>query len=157
MAGRKPRSSVDSGDMQIGQDSPLELPEVGNSINRNIDVVDGPDAMDKAEMLAFMEEPVKIMVHTSADPNAEAVIQTGVNGRTQFFIRGMDQVVRRKYVECLARAKHTGFTQKTVNDLQTGNVTQKMIPHTALKYPFSVVQDDNRRGRDWLKQILAEA
>jgi hypothetical protein len=147
--------STKSEKMAVGQLAPLELPESGDA-NRKIEPVDGPAAMDQAEALAFMEEPVKVMVHTSADQNAEPIVQTGVNGRTQFFIRGQSQVVRRKFVEALARAKHTAYTQRTEHDYQTGNVIQKMIPRTSLRYPFSVEQDDNPKGADWLRKVLAE-
>ena len=37
-----------------------------------------------------------------------------------------------------------------------GNRAVRNIPSTSLAYPFQVLRDENPRGRDWLRQILAQ-
>ena len=155
----RPRKTVDATDHQIGQDNPLEFSTAGDlEVDRPaIETVEGPKAMDHAAEMAFMEEPVSIIVHESTDqndPDPNPLLQ--VNGRTQYIVRGREQVVRRKFVEVLARAKKTGYTQSMRHDPVTGNVYQSMNPRTALRYPFSVIEDKNPKGHAWLRKVLAE-
>lgn len=155
----RPRKTVDATDHQIGQDNPLEFSTAGElEVERAaIQPVDGPGGMDLAQRLAFMEEPVKIIVHESTDqndPDPNPLLQ--VNGRNQYIIRGQEQVIKRKFVEVLARAKKTSYTQSQRHDPVTGNVYQSMNPRTALRYPFSVLEDKNPNGSAWLRKILAE-
>lgn len=157
---RAPRKTVDAADEQIGQDKATTIPTSGAlEVDRpEIETVEGPGAMDHAKELAFMEEPVRILVHESSDPNdPDPNPLLKVNGRTQYVIRGQEITMRRKFVEVLARAKKTGYTQSIKHDQVSGNVYQKMNPRTALRYPFSVIEDRNPKGRDWLRKVLAEA
>jgi len=113
-------------------------------------------AADKAARLAFMEEKVDVMVHESADPNAEPIVETWCNGVAQRFVRGQVQTVKRKYVEILARAKKTGVMTKADVD-RAGNADTRISKHTALKYPFSVVHDPNPKGAVWLKSVMSQS
>jgi len=154
----RPRKEIYTGDYTIGQDVPRDMPLDGDARiePQEIEVVGGPVIDDLAPALAFMEEPVDVLVHDSADRNAEPIVETGVNGRVQFFIRGQTQTVKRKFVECLARAKTTTYSQQKYSDAN-GNDAIRNVPHTALRYPFSVVNDRNPNGAAWLKKVLAEA
>ena len=111
---------------------------------------------DKAAELAFLEEMVMIRIHESGDPAAEAVVQLGVNGRQVFIKRGEDVIVRRKYVEQLLRAKPENISTNIRRDAD-GNVRNMIGKTRALKYPFSIVRDDNPRGRAWERKIRTEA
>lgn len=150
--------TIDAAEQQVGQDRPRDMPSTGPARIEDalIEPVDGPNWQAKAAELAFMEEPVDVLVHESTDPRAEPIVQVGVNGRNQFFVRGQSQTVRRKFVERLARAKRTSYTQQRYKD-ENGNDAIRNVPHTALEYPFSIVRDQNPRGGDWLKKVLAEA
>lgn len=145
-------------DHKAGQDRPRDMPVDGPARLEpaEIEVVDGPNWKDRAEELAFMDEKVTVMVHETEDPNASVVVPTFVNGRSQYFIRGREALVKRKYVEALARAKETRYRQEYYKDAN-GNDAVRSIPVTALKYPFSVVEDRSTMGRAWLKKVLAEA
>lgn len=144
---------------QVGQDNPRVMKSTGPAEEslepQEIEVVPGPINKDKADMLAFMEEPLEIFVHESTDPNAEPIVYVGVNGRTQYFVRGQVQTVKRKFVEKLARCKVTRYSQQYIKD-GNGADAIKNIPHTSLAYPFSVVHDPNPRGAAWLRKVLAE-
>ena len=157
MAGR-PRREIDTNEQQVGQDSFLDLPSSGSIIReeQQIEVVTQPIQNDYTAELAFMEEPVEIMVHESTDPNAENPIQVGCNGVNQFFFRGQQQTVKRKFVEILARAKPVSYMTHEVADMQ-GDRTTRITKASALRYPFSVVYDPNPRGATWLRAILNQA
>lgn len=152
------RRPIEPMEMQVGQDNPRDMPIDGPAMitDAMIEPVDGFNWKKKAEELAFLEEFVEILVHETTDENAEQIPGFGVNGRWQYFERGVQQSVRRKYVERLARCKRTAYTQRRERD-SNGDDTMRHYPHTALKYPFSVIIDHNPRGRDWLRKILAEA
>lgn len=157
MAGR-PRREIDTNEQQVGQDSFLDLPSSGSIIReeQQIEVVTQPIQNDYAAELAFMEEPVEVMVHESTDPNAENPIHVGCNGVNQFFFRGQQQTVKRKFVEILARAKPVSYmTHEVVNG--QGDRTTRITKASALRYPFSVVYDPNPRGATWLRSILNQA
>lgn len=118
-----------------------------------LDVIDKPIAQDHMAELAFMEEKLEVMLHESTDPNAENPVQVAVNGINQFFMRGVPQVVRRKYVGVLAGAKRGHITTPEIT--QNGERTAAIRKTQALAYPFSVIRDDNPRGPVWLRGLMA--
>lgn len=121
---------------------------------RDIEIVDRVIGMDKLEAEKFMQEPVTVSVYETNDPNEPDVVYTAVNGRTQHFLRGQVQTVKRMFVEVLARAKKTTYTQDL--DYRMGEQMNAMRPHKALKYPFTVIEDKNPKGAEWLRNILAQ-
>lgn len=146
-----PRKEFDAAQAAVGNPQPFnpmagDIPELPR-----IEPVEGPYAMQKAEALAFNEEKVKVMIHESTDENAENPVQLCVNGRNQFLFRGQPLVIRRKYLEVLARAKGTRYAQRKEGTAEQQNM---MLPHSALKYPFTVIEDPNPKGAAWLQGIL---
>jgi len=141
----------------IGQDHPRDMPIEGPAKldEAVIEPVPGPGWRSQAEEVAFLNEMVTVIVHETTDKNPEPVVMTSVNGRNQFFVRGEQQLVRRMYVEQLVRAKTTTFTQERFQDA-AGNDSIRNVPRTTLRYPFSVVEDNNPRGGAWLRTILAQ-
>lgn len=117
-----------------------------------IDVISKPMAQDEMAELAFMEEKLEVMLHEATDPNAENPVHVAVNGVNQFFMRGVPQVVRRKYVGVLAGAKRGNITTPEIT--QNGERTAAIRKTQALAYPFSVIRDDNPRGASWLRGLL---
>jgi hypothetical protein len=107
------------------------------------------------ELEAFMNEPVTIMMDDATDQNATPKVEVSVNGRRIILERGVETVVARKYVERLARAKKITYSQNL--DPTLGEGINRLHRHRALDYPFSVINDPNPRGREWLHNILAEA
>lgn len=159
---RRKRMSTDAMDLDGAESTQnVSIPSSGD-LNRKellgtiteVEPVSAYGSGDKVAKLAFMEEHVDVIVHESADPNAEPIVETWCNGIAQRFVRGQVQTVRRKYVEILARAKNTGITTKADVD-RSGNANTTISKHTALKYPFSVMRDDNPKGAVWLKQVMA--
>lgn len=135
----------------IGAESNLTIGER----HRETDIIDKVVSLEGAELEAFMSEPVKIVIAESAEENDPPMVQVGVNGVTQFIVRGMEQTVKRKYVERLARAKRTDYDQ-TIDD-RLGEAMNRLRRRNALRFPFTVLEDRNPRGQAWLRGVLAEA
>jgi len=144
---------------EVGQGHPRELRSTGDSseaLDRfEVDTVDKAIPADKMAELAFAEEKILVRVHETTDETAMPIPCVQNDGRSQYFVRGQDQWVKRKFVEILARCKITTYTQEMYKD-GAGNDGYRQIPHTTLMYPFSVMQDKNKRGSEWLNNILME-
>lgn len=89
----------------------------------------------------------------SPPTNAQPVVDVYCNGVPQRFVRGMEQVVKRKFVQILINARTTSVRTRT--GVEGGNVVNQLTRHTAVRYPFSVIEDRNPRGGAWLRESLA--
>ena len=136
-----------SGD-SLPKDEPLNLGEIGGIEVGSIDIANG----DAVELERFMNEHVLVRVHDSNDENAVQAIPLGVNGITQWVMRGAPQEIRRKYVEVLARARQTTYKQSAPRVELTDSRPE---PKTAMSYPFSVERDTSK-GMAWLREIMAQ-
>lgn len=151
------RKEISTTDMQVGQESTIVLP-TGNVIRPDepeIMIPDGPTLDSYAKELAFMEEPVTVMVHETASDNEAPLVDVYVNGISQFFPRGEPVTCKRKFVEGLVRAKPTAITTD-VRERNSENPQNVINRRSALRYPFSVVEDRNPNGGAWLRKVLAE-
>ena len=148
---------IDSRDVGVKQTKPRTLKSKGPADQALEPSIIEPAALlpnkDKLDALAFMEEPVTVMVHETTNVTDEQIPEVFVNGVVQRFFRGQAQTVKRKFVEKLARTKATRFTQNKVKDRE-GTETYQNVPHTSLRYPFSVIEDRNPKGASWLKATL---
>src|SRR5574343_314802 len=118
--------------------------------------------------LAFNEEPVTVMFHPTQDRFAAPFVDAYVNSRgievmdTDGRWLEMHQVpinvevtMKRKYLEVFARAKHTDVKTNVIGGSADGSEPINQLLRTInLKYPFSVVQDKNPRGHEWLQKII---
>lgn len=147
-------------DTPAGQDVPRKMSSTGPAKEALepalIQVVDKPVNGEKLANLAFMAEPITIHVHASSDPTAEQVFIAGNGGRMETFKRGETKTVQRKFVEVLLRAKVTTFTQERRRG-DDGVMYDMQMPHTSLRYPFSVTHDPHPRGQDWLRSMMQSA
>lgn len=103
---------------------------------------------------AFMNEMVTVLVHSTTDENQPPHLIVNCNGINMPIMRGMPTVMKRKYLEILARMKETKYTQVTPNPAAP-DVTELRARH-GLAYPFEVQHDPNPKGRAWLANVLAE-
>jgi hypothetical protein len=161
MAAVRKQRTHDAMANKVGQDRSVIIPSTGSvdDIKRTdqvVERVDGPNFGDRVELEAFMHEKLTIVVATSTDKAAENPVQLTVQGVNQFVIRGTRQVVSRKYVEVLARAKQTAIATPEIVD-RNGDRAIRIDRSSALRYPFEVLHDPNPNGRAWLDKILAEA
>lgn len=117
------------------------------------EIIDNPVTMKDAELEAFMNEPVMVTVLSAGKDNEAPYVQVAVNGVMQMFRRDVPIVVKRKYVERLARAKETAYEQDL--DERKGESMNVLQQIKSLRYPFQVNRDDNPRGGAWLRAVLA--
>lgn len=106
---------------------------------------------DGVELERFMHELVTINVYPDGMSGSLEVITPTVNGVNQPIVRGLDQVVKRKYVEALARSRITNYQQSVVDQSRPENIQMK--PVSSMTYPFVVRNDRNPRGMVWLEGI----
>lgn len=151
-----PRKILDASEQQVGQPGVAVMSSVGDAVLEKPDIqIVGAEALgDKAAQLAFMEEPVVVMVHTTTDPQEPSIIELFNDGRRQNFVRGMEQTVKRKFVEVLARCRTDSYGSEEGRD-NDNNPVNRYPKRTGLRYPFSVIHD-SPRGTQWLKDILKE-
>lgn len=120
-----------------------------------IQVADKPLDPEHTAMLAFMNEDVRIRIGTTTDKNAEQVFEICVNGNLEFFRRGETKTVKRYIVDRMLRLKQTVYSQQEVINAE-GIKDILNIPHTALKYDFSIEHDASPHSKAWMNSVLAE-
>jgi hypothetical protein len=151
-----PSPDVNAAEMQIQQENVRTFkPGTSELSPREIIVQDKPVDMEKLANLAFMEEMVTVHIHSTNNPTDEQTFELFNNGRREVFRRNEQKTVKRYFVDGLARAKPTTFTQHSKRD-NAGEMQEYQQPHTGLKYPFSVIRDDNPKGADWLRWAMAQ-
>lgn len=150
--------TIDATQQDIGQGNTRVLRSTGPAEDAldaaEVIVVDRPVDNEKMAMLAFMEEPVTVHIHTTSDKAAEQIFEIFNNGQREVFRRGETKTVKRKFVNELAMRKLTVYENEEVR-APDGTKQYKYVPRTALRYPFSVTHDDHPRGADWLKVTLS--
>lgn len=153
------RKSFETEEQTVGQDHIREMNSTGPANESLQPAVIQPVgkvySKEKMEMLQFMEDVLTVRVHETTNEIDVPIPVVYNDGRSQYFIRGSEQEVKRKFIEILARCKKTAFTQELYED-GDGNKGYRYIPHTANVYPFSVLRDPDPRGSDWLRNILSE-
>lgn len=152
-------TNIVDGPEHVVQEAPRILKSTGDAKDalerRGVQICDErPVDEEKLAMLAFMEEPVTVHIHTTSDKEAEQIFEIFNNGQREVFRRGEDKTVRRKFVNELATRKITSWSWVPFTSPE-GIKSMKYVPTTSLRYPFSVTQDPHPRGADWLKATLA--
>jgi hypothetical protein len=147
-------------DMEVGQQTagnfilpPLDMPIDRESIAIE-PVVSSLTKNDFAEMM-FMEELVKIRVEPLNEKNPRKMIDLYVNGKAEWVPVGRPWIMRRKYVEVLARSKPMSVQTKHESAEESLNPQNEVIRTTSSQFPFSVLED-TPRGIEWLNRLMAE-
>ena len=131
---------------------PLTLAEIGK--NHFIEPVSDFNPREAVETEAFMNELVTVNVYPDGTQGSLEVVVVTVNGVNQPLIRGLDQQIKRKYVEALARSRVTNYRQRVADPTRPENI--EMQPMASLTYPFVVREDRNKYGPAWLDAILKQ-
>lgn len=142
-------------DFEVGQaveGKPFTLSEIHD--HRAVEGVEGENFNNAVALEAFMNENVLIHVYTDGTSGALEVVTPTVNGVNQPIIRGRDQLVKRKYIEVLARSKIITYRQEVADPSRPENI--QMTPLANMTTPFVVREDRNPKGRAWLEHILAQ-
>lgn len=134
---------------------PLDLSR--HRVQDTIEPVDGPVISDEVAMTAFMEEPVTVMLeHTNERYQAPIVGPFGVNGEHLWFPVGVPVKIKRKFLEVLARAQ-PWEVRTHHQDATVERPINEVLRTQRKRYPFSLIADENPKGRDWLRKVMMEA
>lgn len=145
---------IETAEQPIGYTERVPTADSQVGTPRLVQVAERMPDREKLANLAFMEEPVTIRIATSTDKNAEQVFELNIGGKAEFFRRGETKTVKRYFADHMARMKVTSYTQAEVTNSE--GIKQVLnVPHTACKYDFQMVRDDNPIGEQWLKATLA--
>ena len=142
-------------EQQIGQDGTAHFDDT-SLVRVEGKTLDDPDMLKKLQMEAFMEEMVTVEISEVSEEQADHGFPIFVNGQCEIFFRGERKAIKRKFVEGLARAKKTGYRNVLKVDRDTGEKEYVWPSKTGLRYPFSVIEDKNRMGADWLRGVLRQ-
>ena len=111
--------------------------------------------MSTADIENFMEDELLVMLTSTGADGEAPFVHVGVNGVTKLLPREQPIMLKRKFVEVLARAKKTDFIQDL--DFRLGDEMNRLRQAHAFKYPFQVMQDPaGVKGVEWLKRIFAQ-
>lgn len=120
------------------------------------DVIVQDDKLAEKEYLAelaFMEEPVTVMVHRSREKFAPLVLDFYVNGKPIWLRVDTPTTIPRKYVEVIARAQPMDVRTQ-IDDEQSDNPINRIVRSMSSQFPFTVVEDKNPKGAAWLAQVM---
>lgn len=162
------RRDFESGNVKIDQKPRIEMPDIGENLEREPDIIVPENEVLKAELdkLAFNEEPVKIIIHRSGEkfqPKTTDLI--AVNGKKAemlfrngwvqigYLPRGVAFYTKRKYVEQLAHAKVDNI-QTQHEDATVERPKNWIDRSTTASALFAVLEDKNPLGIPWLEELL---
>jgi hypothetical protein len=150
--------TIEPMEMDAGRDGEAKLEASKGEVNLIKPImgdVNDPLIAEKIAMEAFMREIVTVEIHDTNEENAQLVFEITVNGIKELFHRGEQKKVKRCFVEGLARARPVNFAcvEYTQDD---GTRAFKYPSRQGLRFPFSVVDDPNKMGKDWLRHVMKQ-
>lgn len=128
-----------------------EQPEE-DSFESPIQIVENDSIDQYARDLAFMAEPVEVMVLPSQNKDdTTRLVTISVNGTTYYMVRGEWRVVPRFVLEVLVRAKRESwnFGYRKAAD---GSTFETSNAYNILRFPHHY-RDKNPRGQAWYDSI----
>lgn len=153
------RKPIDTTNMQQGQNQSYDMPASGpidkSDFYDDFEIIETAQPKEAMAKEAFYEELVEVEILPTDKPNAEQVIPLCCNGVNQFLVRGIPTVVKRKFVEILARAKSEMITTPEYVD-GNGDRATRILKTQGLRYPFRVLRDNNPIGREWLETVMRQ-
>ncbi len=147
-------------DMQVGQQGagvllmpPIDQPFVHEPAE--VEPVGASLTKSDFDEIMFMEELVKIRIEPLTEKNPRKLIDLYVNGKPEWVPVGRPWIMRRKYVEVLARSKPMSIQTKHEQAEESLDPQNEVVRSTSAQFPFSVLQD-TPRGIEWLNKLMAE-
>lgn len=123
-----------------------------DSLESPIQIVENDSIDQYARDLAFMAEPVEVMVLPSQNKDdTTRLVTISVNGTTYYMVRGEWRVVPRFVLEVLVRAKRESwnFGYRKAAD---GSTFETSNAYNILRFPHHY-RDKNPRGQAWYDSI----
>ena len=142
-----------SDDLPIREMAELDTDDRGSDV-----IVATADMLNKdyADELAFMEEVLTIYLNRGREKHSPLFEQFGVNGRIIWIEVEKPTLVKRKYVEVMARSMPVDITTmsgESPGDELTFNRVQR---HQSANFSFSILNDPSPKGAAWLAKVRRE-
>lgn len=118
--------------------------------------VDPVSAGGYIEDLAFMEEPVIVILHRGREKHAPEYEMFGVNGQVKWVKVETPTRLERKFLEVMARSQPMDVrtdSGEDAGDAITFNRTHRSL---SANFSFSVIEDKNPKGAAWLAKVRRE-
>jgi len=147
MAPRK----VEIDESSVPNKDPFAISEIG--LATGLEQVSENDFVKAAELEAFMNQYLTIILSPSSNKEDLRVVTPSVGGINQPIVRGRQTKVKRKYVEALVRCTNTRYEQRVSDPSQPHKI--KMVEYTVPQYPLTVISDPHPHGFAWLESITA--
>jgi hypothetical protein len=129
----------------------FEQPEESSLVSP-IKAVDNDAVVKYAHDLAFMAEPVEVMILPSHDKNdTTRLVSVSVNGKSYYMLRGEWQTVPRFVLEVIVRAKRETW-QFGYRKAADGSTFETSNAYNVLRYPHHY-RDKNPKGQAWYDSI----
>lgn len=110
------------------------------------------DCAKYAADLAFMNEPVEVMVLPNHDKNdTTRLVDISVNGKSYYLMRGEWKIVPRFVLEILVKAKKESW-QFGYRKAPDGSTFETSNSYSVLRYPHHY-RDANPKGQAWYDSI----
>lgn len=158
------RRETHSEDFPVAQPPEIDASDLDTDIRRDILIADPELLAQNAkraylDQLAFNEEFLTIYLYRGQDEFSPNSHTFGVNGKTVTVDVEKPTLVRRKYVEIIARSQPFKVRTNVIKP-QGGNENEAIKNlwqrHKSAQYPFTVIEDKNPRGRAWLESVKRE-
>lgn len=165
----RPSKETDTRQFAINQADPIKMPGLGEELKRESPIVvpEVPLSERDFDDLAFNEEPMKILIHRGDNSKFRCTDYIAINGiageilfkngwvPVGYFPKGVSFYTKRKYVAVLARAKRDNVTT-TVVERDNEDPENFIEKNTVQALSFSVLEDKNPRGGQWLELLVRE-
>ena len=146
--------ALDSNDEYMGVESVIEVGDIGRGEDEGIQTHVG--GMSTADIENFMEDELLVMLTSTGADGEAPFVHVGVNGVTKLLPREQPIMLKRKFVEVLARAQpmnvSTDSGESPGDQITFNNVNRSLSSLCS----FSVLEDKNPRGREWLTRVMRE-
>lgn len=136
-------------DIDLSLDSDLEI------IRQNEDIIVDTNGFDKKHFdeLAFNEQELTIQLAPTREKNPPLFVNVAVNGINEWIPYKRPHKIKRKFVAVLATCK-TDEINTFDKETSDGNIVPEMSRNTVAKHPFTVLEDPDPRGNEWLVRLL---
>lgn len=109
----------------------------------------------KADQMRFDRDILKVKIAPSSSPYPDKTFTLGVNGVQFCAIRGVEQPMPRCFVEVMARAKTSSYTNREGVIEGTNEMTVFHDETKGQRFVFQVTYDPNKELADqWLDRVL---
>jgi hypothetical protein len=112
----------------------------------------GADYKELMASMAFMAEPVVIVLHALGQNEAEPAVPVGVNGDRAYLIPGIPTRVKRYHVAQLLKARPDYVSHKGGEVSAPEENHNRFFKQSTSRYNFDVIED-TPRGAMWLREL----